>query len=94
MITEVLVYLIGGGSVVWMSWIAEQSAWFQALGSEAKKWLMFGGSALIGGLALAVNTYVPAEVLTQLQPWFAIVAYAFGYVFLNQLGHRVDTDRQ
>jgi len=90
---QFLVWLIGGGSVIALFWLAEQSTWFQGLSVVMKRLVMFGGSAILGLGALAVVTYVPPEVLEQLSPWFSIIAATFVSVFLNQAAHKFDPDR-
>lgn len=87
---DFMVWLTAGGSVIAVSWICERWAWFQAQPSERKKWLQYGLSTLIGIVALLVQTYVPASVITALTPYFAVIVGVFSMVFLNQAAHTLD----
>ena len=90
-LTDFLVWLFaGGGSIAVISWVMERVNWFQSLTSEAREWLMFGLSALVGVLAYAVVNYVSAETLSLIAPYFTIVASVFGVVFLGKAFHKVD----
>lgn len=89
-----LLWLIAGGSVVAVSWILEQVAWFQSLPSKTKQLVQYGASIAVGLAALAIQLYVPADVLDQLEPFFAVIASTFGMVFLNQIAHKVDNNRK
>ena len=93
-INQFLVYLMGGGAVIAFSWIAEQVKSFQSLESGTKRLIQFGGSTVIGLGAWAVATYVPPEVLAALATPFKIVASIFVLVFLNQVSHVLDPNRQ
>lgn len=90
---QFMIWLIGGGSVIAFAWIMEQIDWFQSLTPKMKRLVMFGGSAVLGLGALAVITFVPPEVLVQLNPWFMVVTAIFLSVFLNQAAHKYDPDR-
>ena len=84
---EFLVWLTSGGSIVAVSWLADKSAWFQSLSKEAKEYVIYGASVVLSLGAYAVNTYVPAEVMAQLAPIFAILATSFGSIFLGRIFH-------
>jgi len=80
-------FAMSGGSAVAVSWIAERIPQFQALSSSVKQWVMFVASTLLAIGSYALLTYVPAETLSQVAPYFAIVVSVFGTFFLNQIAH-------
>jgi len=82
--------LTSAGSIAAVSWILERSKWFQSLISETKDYVIFGASALIGISAQLALTYLPADFITTVTPYFAIVASVFGTVFLGKAFHKVD----
>ena len=84
---EFLVWLVSGGSIVAVSWLAEKSAWFQGLGKESKEYVIYGASVALSFGAYAVNTYVSPDVLNQLAPLFGILATTFGSIFLGRMFH-------
>lgn len=86
-LTEFLVWLTSGGSIIAVSWLAEKSAWFQRLTKEQKEYFIYGASVLLSLSAYGVNTYVSAEVLSQLAPVFAIFATTFASIFLGRVYH-------
>lgn len=85
-----LLWLVAGGSVVAVSWIMEQVAWFQNLSSKQRQWLQYVCASGLGIVALAVQTYVPSETLKVMAPYFGVIAGTFGMVFLNQIAHTLD----
>lgn len=86
-LNEFLVWLSSGGSIVFVSWIAERWAWFQSLGKEAKQWFIYGSSVILSFVAYSVVTFVSPEVLAQLAPFFTILSATFVSVFLGQAFH-------
>lgn len=80
----------GGGSILAVSWLLERMAWFQALSSNAKDNTIFGASVVVGGGALAVVNYVPANILSAIAPYFLVVASTFATVFIAKTFHRAD----
>jgi uncharacterized membrane protein HdeD (DUF308 family) len=88
-LNEFLAYLAGGsGAALVVSWIFEQWAWYSKQTPAFKQWFYFFGCAVISLGAYAVMTFVPAEVLTTLAPYFAIIAVAFGSAFSGSLFHK------
>lgn len=88
---DVLVWLMSAaGAIACVSWAFERMSWFQNLSSEAKEWTMFAGSALVALAARAVVVYVPADMLTQIAPWFEMVVAIFVTLFLSKGFHKVD----
>lgn len=81
--------LNSGGSVAICSWIAEQIPQFQGLESNLKKWIFFFGSILISVTSYCVLTYVPAEILKVIEPFFMIVYVAFITNFAGESFHRI-----
>lgn len=80
---------VAGAGVV-TSFLFERWAWFQGLASDAKMWASFGGMALLGLISHLTLTYVPAEVLASMAPYFQILAASFLAVFSGHLFHRTD----
>jgi hypothetical protein len=90
-LTSFLTWLVvSGGSISVVSWLFERMNWFQALASDVKDYTIFGASVVVGCGALAVVTYVPAEVLAAIAPYFLVVSGTFATVFMGKAFHRVD----
>jgi hypothetical protein len=90
-LNAVLVWLANsGGSIVAVSWLLEQFSWWQGLEAQMKKLLFFGFSLLVSVAAYAVLTYVPAEVLKLIEPYFLIAYVTFTTVFLGEGFHKVN----
>jgi len=86
---DFLVYLSGAGVIAAVSWLFEYFGLFQNLEAK-KKQLIFFGVCVAGALgAYSVATYVPAEVLNQVAPFFGIVAGIFSYLFIGNGFHAV-----
>ena len=88
---EVLKWVAGGGcaviSAMLISYLAEKEPRFQALDSDIKRFVMIFTSLVLGLTAWAVMTYVPAEVLAQLQAPFEIIFLAVSATLANQAWH-------
>jgi len=84
---------VAGAGVV-TSFIFERWAYFQSLASESKKWVSFGGMALLGLSSHLVLTYVPADVLASMAPYFSILAASFVSVFSGNMFHKGDREEQ
>jgi hypothetical protein len=80
--------LNSGGSIVIVSWLSEQIPAFQALTPVFKKWVFFGGSFLVAGIAYSVLNFVPATVLGQIAPIFQLLYVAFTTVFVSDIFHK------
>jgi hypothetical protein len=80
----------GGGSIMAVSWLLERMAWFQALTSDQRDYVIFGLAAGVGCGALAVVNYVPATVLDAIAPYFLVLASVFVTVFLAKTFHKAD----
>lgn len=92
-IYDLLIWLTGSGAVIAVSWLCERWSWFQAQGSEIKKWIMYGASAVIAIAALLIQQYVPVETLELVAPYVTVLISIFGMIFLNQAGHVLDPAR-
>jgi len=86
-LAEFLVWLTSGGSIIAVSWLAEKSMWFQGLSKERKEYFIYAASVILSLGAYGVSTYVPAEVLAQIAPIFAILASSFASIFLGRFYH-------
>lgn len=86
-----LTWLAAGGSALaaaaLVSFLAEKSTGFQRWPPEAKLALQLGASVLLAVVAFAVVTFVPAEVMAALAPWWRIVFGAIVAVLGNQYFH-------
>lgn len=91
-LTDFLIWLVGGGSIIGISWVFERIAWYQSLTSNAKQWVFFGACTVVSVAAYAVQTYVPVASLETLAPWFQIVAGLFIALFLGNQFHEKDKD--
>jgi hypothetical protein len=83
-ISDFLVWLAGGGSIVAASWVLGQIPWYQTLAEKVKQYVFFFIAVLFGGGSFAITQYVSVDVLNSIAPYFLIVAFVFGAVFLNQ----------
>lgn len=90
-LTQFLTWLItsAGASAV-ASFLLERLAAFQAQPATRKPWIVYGASVVIALAAYAVQTYVPADVLAQLQPVFAILAGLTIPFVASQFAHSND----
>ncbi len=78
-----------GASVV-VSFILERIPKFQDLASEAKKWVFFGACSLLAVGSYCVLTFVPADVLSAIAPFFGLIASIFTSVFVGESFHKLD----
>lgn len=72
------------------AFLLERLAAFQAQPAERKPWIVYGVSVVIALTAYAVQIYVPADVLAQLQPVFVILAGLTIPFIASQLAHKAD----
>jgi hypothetical protein len=87
---DFLMFIVAGGGIVVASWVLERMSFFQALEAEQKQWVIFGVASVLSLTGYAVQTYVPAEVIAQIAPWFLGVSSIFSTLFLGQAFHKVD----
>jgi drug/metabolite transporter (DMT)-like permease len=90
MFVDFLTMLSGVGVVGAVSYVLERMPWFQKLSGDIKEYVFFAICAVISVAAYATITYVPADVLSQITPWFTVVATLFTYLFLGKKFHEVD----
>jgi hypothetical protein len=83
-INNFLVWLTGGGFIIAAAWILGKIPGYLALSETVRQWIFFAVSAVLGSGAYAVTQYVPVTTLAEIAPYFAIVAIAFGAIFLNK----------
>jgi hypothetical protein len=80
----------GGGAAVVLSFVLERIPAFQKLEASVKGWINLGGVLVLSLGAFAVVRYVPADVLSQIAPWFGVVFGVVSAWLIGQLGHKVD----
>jgi hypothetical protein len=86
---DFLTFLGGVGAIVAISWLWEYFNWWPNMTPDRKKLVLFGFSALVAVVALVVKTYVPANVLEMIAPYFLMVSTIFGYLFTGAAFHKV-----
>jgi hypothetical protein len=84
-INNFLVWLTGGGFIIAAAWLLGKIPGYATLAENIKQWIFFAVSAILGGGAYAVTQYVPTATIAAIAPYFAIVAIAFGAIFLNKV---------
>jgi hypothetical protein len=87
---EVLKYLVsaGGASAV-ASFILELvPAYRNWSNAEGKKWAFFGVSLALSLGAFVVITFVPVEILKQIEPWAVLIIGVFTSQFLGTAFHK------
>ena len=82
--------IVSGGGIIAASWILERLAWFQAQTSDIKEFCLFGFAAVISIAAYLVLTYVPAEVIVAIEPYFMIIGGLFSTIIIGKAFHKVD----
>lgn len=89
-LNELLIWLgTAGGSSIAVSWILEQISSFQLLESKLKKWVYFSACLVLAIGSYCVLTYVPAEILNAIAPFFNIVIVVFISNFIGEGFHAV-----
>lgn len=81
---DFLVWLSTGGALIAASWLLGQIPGYDALSEKLRQWIFFGLSLVFAGGAVAINTYVSADVLAKIAPWFLIVAFVFSAIFIQK----------
>lgn len=88
-LTEVISLLAaGGGAGAILSFLFEHFAFFQSLTSKAKWWLVFLTTILLPVVATAVLQFMPADVWSALQPYWASLAAGFVVWGGTQIAHK------
>ena len=83
-INNFLVWLTGGGFIIAAAWLLGKIPGYVALVDNIKQLIFFAVAIIFGCGAYAITQYVPAATLAAFAPYFAIVAIAFGAIFLNK----------
>jgi hypothetical protein len=90
-ITEFLGWLFNsGGAIVTVSWIFERLPWYQAQDPTKKQYLFFGACVLVSVLGYLGLTYIPADIVNQIAPYFAIIYSTFAALFVGNQFHKSD----
>jgi hypothetical protein len=90
-LNDFLIWLVGsGGAVIAASWIFERIPWFVAKTADFKEWFFFGVVSIIWAGAYAVLTYVPADIIAAIQPWFLGISGLFVTVVVGKIFHKAD----
>jgi len=88
-LNEFLVFLFaGGGNVIIGSWILERISWFQSLDSEKKQYVFYVVGAVLAFAAYSVITFVPAETIEQISPFFFVLYTIFGGLISGDVFHK------
>ena len=80
----------GGGAIIVCSFVFERLEFFQKLGSEQKRMVMFGACIAISLGAFAVQQFVAPNILAAIAPYFAILVSTFTSLFVSQKFHESD----
>jgi len=88
-LNEFLVWLTSGGSIIFVSWIAERWAWFQSKSADVKQWIIYGASVVLS-IGAYYAAQLPASTLVQLAPIFLILSGTFISIFVGKMFHSVD----
>jgi hypothetical protein len=83
-INNFLVWLTGGGFIIAAAWVLGKIPGYAALAENVKQWIFFAVAVVFGSGAYAVTQYVPVTTIAAFAPYFAIVAVAFGAIFLQK----------
>lgn len=84
-------FVYGGGGAILISWILERAPWYQEKPSNVKQNIYFGMVTIFTLIVYAIMTYVPADILAALTPWFGIIATAFISIYVGTGFHRAST---
>lgn len=68
----------GGGAALLFSWAAERWSFYQTLSPVGKQVGYYVGVGLLSALAYAGVQYIPAEVITLIDPYVKVVFVALG----------------
>jgi uncharacterized membrane-anchored protein len=86
-VTELLSWIVySGGAILAASWVLDRIKRFQAATAENKRIFVMGTSVLVSLAGYAILTYVPPEIMTQLNPWLTvasgtIILYGGGQIY-------------
>lgn len=89
-ISELLSWIIySGGAILAASWLLERISGFQAQSPENKRWIAMAASVAIALAAYAILTYVPAQILAQINPWLTVAAGTIVLYSGGQIYHKL-----
>jgi len=77
-----------GGSAMVVSWILELIPWYQKQEANIKKYIYAGLTAVVAILGYLGVTYLPAQLIADVTPYFAIVYGIFTSIFLGTGFHK------
>ena len=80
-----------GGCIIAASWILGRFAKYAALADNIKQDIFFGVAAVLGVGAYAALTYVPANIINAISPYFLIVSGIFTIVFINNTYTKINS---
>ena len=90
-INEFLNWLMtSAGSSLVAVFILDRIAWYANKAQEARQWIFFGVCSALSVGSYVILTYVPAAVLSQIAPFFALVAIAFSATFVGTAFNKLD----
>ena len=84
----------GAWGPVFVSFLLEHVQAFQNLKAEAKKWMVLGLFVALPLGAQALIQYVPADVWSQLEPFWSALALGFVSWVGSQVAHEWDKRRR
>ena len=84
----------GAWAPVAIAFLLEHVKWFQALQSEARKWVVLGLFVALPLAATALLKYVPAYIWTELEPFWNALAIGFAGWVVSQAAHRWDKQQR
>jgi len=93
LLKDFLTFVAGVGVVAAVSWVWEYFGWGADMEPKKKQMLMFLVCVVVALGAYSVNVFVPANILEQVAPFFAVVATVFSYFFLGAGFHSVTKDK-
>lgn len=79
----------GGGAALIFSYLAERSDAYQALPPEWKQIAYYFGVAVLSVIAYAGVQFIPADVITAIDPYVKVVVVALGLGVGGTLWHRL-----
>jgi hypothetical protein len=77
-----------GGALLVASWVLDRIPQFIALGSEAKRLINIAVSVVLALGFYAMITYLPATLVTAIDPWFKIAVSIITLYTGQQIVHR------
>jgi hypothetical protein len=85
---EFLVFFSGVGVVAGVSWVFEYFKLLEKAEPKQKQLIFFAVCIGVALLSYCALTFVPAEVLDKITPFFQVVSAIFIYQFLGETYHK------